>query len=272
MRTLCPIFFIILVSASCFGRSGNGEISSYHSGFEEQTMEAYLDNKTIHPLLLLLSADQEADLASFEEANSQINELSQWFRADYEVSGKENKCLKKLFTRVHDRVFKEYELYSPIENIFKSGSYNCVSGSGYFAYLLSNLGYKTSIWETPHHVYVIFYNSKGERIMIESTDAAFGFISSEKRISELEKMYSAFDGTWGIEQAQLGGVSDLFENTGLEYRNEISFVELHGLQYLNMAVTTFMSGDHKEAFLLLSKADIFYPSPRTAALLGLFDH
>ncbi len=230
-----------------------------------------MDNKTVHPLILLLTPAESADLETFKQATFQIQSLKAWFRSEIERTGKEELALKRLFKKIQKEVFQEYEIYAPFYEVIKKGKYNCVTGTAYFSYLLNELGYQTEIWETPFHVYLTTRNSKGERILIESTDPDFGFVRSRARIEELEALYSRFDGNWGLEHAQVGEIQTEVEKENGEYRKKISLVELNGLQYLNMGVTALENGQTKRAYSYLSKADFFYPSPRTKTLLSLFE-
>ena len=243
----------------------------YHSEFEKQTLEAFMDNKTIHPLILLLTPGETADLHSFQKANHHFSQLRSWYKSEMGRTGNEDLVLKKLFRKVHRDVFHEYELYSPFDGIIQDGKYNCVSGTAFFAYLLNGLGYKPEIWETPYHVYLTIKNSAGDKILIESTDPVFGFVRSKSRIEELEAIYSKFEGDWSEDHARVGS-PDLSSDDHSFYKEQISLFELNGLQYLNMGVIAIEEGNMPKAFSYISKADFFYPSPRTKALLRLFDH
>lgn len=269
-RWVTILITIILPLKAIAGGKNNNPF--YHSPLEQQSIEAFMDNKTVHPLLLLLAADENSDMETFIEAEKQIADLSLWFYKERDESGKETKALKKLFRKIHKEVFLEYELYTPLGDVFEHGIYNCVSGTAYYSYLLVKMGYQPEIWETPFHVYLSFLNHSGERIMIETTDPDFGFITSKSRMAELESLYSQFDGNWGIEHAKIGNIRNEKQDASSSFKRRINFLELNGLQYLNRGITSMLTGEMEDSYSDLSKADFFYPSPRTKALMSLFDH
>ncbi len=263
---------LLLFLASMVVQAGTNTGSVYHSDFEERTIEAYMNKGTVHPFILMLSADSRADIEGFQNGLEQIESYSSWFKENLEKTNNEVKSLKKLFTRVHTRSFQTYELHTSMSDLINNKVYNCVTGSGYFAYLLKNLGYEPQIWETPYHVYLSFKDSQGQRIMIETTDRAFGFITSETKMKELEAHYSSFEGSWGIQYAGAVNADTKSQQSEKSYLKSISFIQLHALQYLNQGVTSFENGELDQAYLHFQKAHLFYPSPRTESILELFDH
>ena len=174
--------------------------------------------------------------------------------------------MKKVFRDTQKENFKRYKLYESLGNLIKDGNYNCISGTAYYAVLFRELGFKTFIFETPYHTFLEIENTEGERILIESTDRAFGVIDKLKKIESSRDEYAFGDA--GFIPKGLGSTGSMPDQKHLV---EIDIMQLAALQYYNSAVVEFNEGRFEEASVLLKKGSLLYPSSRIILLQMLSD-
>jgi len=199
-----------------------------------------LDSNSLHTSLAFwLSFNPDMDSTQKMEIQQQVTDFCDLLVLKRTKFKTEENFLWYAFNRVHHDFLQCYEVNTPFYKIFKSKSYNCVTGSAFFALVFKQLGYIISIRETASHAYLVIQLEKG-RIMIESTDPQNGFITNQKII-------------WKKEKA-------LAENANRALIHEISLMNLCGLQFYNQAVKLFYSKHYSEANMLLEKGMAFYPA------------
>src|ERR1041385_7450836 len=60
----------------------------------------------------------------------------------------EFKLVRSLFNKAHRDYLKNYVAYSQVDDIFKEGNYDCLSGTYFFAHVLDELNIPYKIFET----------------------------------------------------------------------------------------------------------------------------
>ncbi len=236
-------------------------VSDFHSDFERKTFEQFKQNKLIEPSSLLIAADSKNGLNEYRDFSFLLKNIqlelnaSKMERMDFE------KKLKYIFKTTQKKYFKRYQLYDSYTNLLEKGHYNCISGTAFYALLLTEMGYNIHIYETPFHAYLEVESENGDFILIESTDAAFGVVDKMKNVQSRREEYA--QGQSEFVATGLGNVSD---NPVEIFTNEINLYNLAGLQYYNMAVLAFNDGEFEKASGLLKKAAYLYPSSRIIML------
>ncbi|QNL21689.1 hypothetical protein HZR84_06980 [Hyphobacterium sp. CCMP332] len=236
-------------------------VSDFHSDFEKKTFEQLKQNKLVDPSSFLIAAESKNGLNEYRDFSLLLKSIplelntSKMDRMDFE------KKLKYIFKTTQKKYFNSYQLYESYSDLLEKGDYNCISGTAFYALLLSEMGYKIHIYETPFHAYLEVENENGEFILIESTDAAFGVVDKMKNVKSRREEYAQ-----GQSEFVARGLGNASENPEEIFTNEINLFNLAGLQYYNLAVLAFNEGEFEKASKLLKKAAYLYPSSRIIML------
>lgn len=158
--------------------------------------------------------------------------------------------LKRAFRESHYRYLKHYKAYAEIEDVFKTGDFDCLSGTLFFSKLLDNLGFEYKIFETNYHIFLIAKTSKGP-VLIETTDKQNGIVTDNQDIEERLSRY----------QSSISQPSSLYLSQ-LDIFNQVTPLQMEGLVLFNRAVCSFRQKDFLATYNLLEKSKTIYDSPR----------
>src|ERR1041385_1042879 len=93
------------------------------------------------------------------------------------------KLVRTLFNKAHKNYLKNYVAYSQVDDIFKDGNYDCLSGTYFFARALDELNISYKIFETNYHIFLTVQTERGE-VLMESTDRFNGLVQNQKAVKE----------------------------------------------------------------------------------------
>jgi tetratricopeptide (TPR) repeat protein len=177
----------------------------------------------------------------------------------------EAKKIKTIYSQTHDRLLNKYELRNYFDEIFKNGSYNCVSATALYSLLFDDLQIPYTIKEAPTHVYLIAY-PQSQKILLETTDPRQGYMLFDDKF-KANFVSNLRSGKLISEQEfKSAGTATLFDKYYFSEEN-ISIKELLGIQYMNDAIYKLHDNQLEEAFVQLEKAYLFYPCQKAAYLL-----
>ncbi|MFT6037097.1 MAG: tetratricopeptide (TPR) repeat protein [Marivirga sp.] len=177
--------------------------------------------------------------------------------------------LEHLFYKTHRKFLKQYRKHSALQELFKEGVYDCVSGSLLYASLLDHFDIAYDIVETDFHVFIIAYSTTGEEYILEATDPLYGFIKNERDIAEYKLKYQPRVGSFGLSSAIEIGDNTYFNGEENTIYNHINLSQLGGLQYYNKGIEALNGKNYEQAFDMLAKAHELYPSERITAILEI---
>lgn len=240
--------------------------SDFHSEFERKAFEQLLKNKPIDPASFLVSADKNNNFVQYGEMAMLIKTIPSRFTSSKYANMEFEKKLKSIFKFTQRQYFKRYRQYHSYSDLIENGSFNCISGTAFYALLLKEMGYNVHIYETPHHAYLEVEKENGNNVLIESTDAAFGVVDKMKKVEARRVEYAQ-----GESEFIAKGFGNAKHNPEEIFTNEINLLQLAGLQYYNQAVVAFNIGEFETASTLLKKAAFLYPSSRIIMLQLLSD-
>ncbi len=252
-------YLAFFIAAPVFGQFFNKE--DFHSDLERKAFELLLAKKPIDPFLFFITSNEKNTLVDYQNFAIDMKALPMELHNEKFEKLNENKKLKKIFRKTQKEFFNSYSLYQNYDQLINEGVFNCITGTAFYALLFKEMGYDYRIYETPFHTFLEIDNSDNQKILIESTDPAFGFIDDPDRI-ELRKKDYAYNGD--INGFQNYG-SDKLEDVEF-FMNEITMQQLAGLQYYNLAVVKFNEGNYDSASKMLKKASYLYPSSRIILL------
>ncbi len=190
----------------------------------------------------------------------QLDEIIHTLPSKEQKDSKEKKRIKKIYNIIHDRFFVKYNLEAVFTDIFKNGTYNCVSASALYSYVFDELNIPYQVKELPSHVFLIAY-PETLKIYLETTaPGAYGFYSPSK--SQIEKIVNELIELKLVanHEVQAKGYSKVYQDYffGNKYLNKSSLI---GMQYFNECMKRMADENYDKALYSISKSMIFYKSP-----------
>jgi tetratricopeptide (TPR) repeat protein len=261
------LILIVLVNAG-FSQS---EIVKYDevtfdSELEKSVLDAHFLRKEAKPFSLFMANGKLLSEKSVKDSESRFYGHLESLKSEKMNAKRNDKKIKQVYESIHNTFLVKYEVENMFENIFHNGYYNCVSASALYALTFEELGIPFSLKEKPTHVYLIAYPD-AERILIETTTPNAGynvlpaaFKQAFVKTMKDQKLITA-------QEYSNRSTDELFDKFFFENQEDITVLELVGLQYYNDAV--FLMGKQKnlEAFHQLEKAYLFYPSEKIHYLM-----
>lgn len=187
----------------------------------------------------------------------------------------EKNKLKFIFDDIHNNYLKQYKNIATINDIFSTGTFNCVSASILYASIFNKLKIPYALKETPTHVYIIAYPNT-LNIIVESTDVKglivefdenqkkqiINDLLEKKLISQDSLNILGFEKTFekfmlsdkNIDSTQ--AIGDMYYNdyiTKTEMGNKISALE-------SMYKSYFLNKSDKNKYILLNAYEQLFQS------------
>jgi tetratricopeptide (TPR) repeat protein len=238
---------------------------SFHSEFEKNAFGKSALSTNDRILSLFLAGQSSMNTQNFAKNKAALQSLIQELELKKSQAKTEEKAMKILFTHVHQKLLRKYEEVATLNQIFDSGTYNCVSATALYALVFDQLGIPYSIKEKPTHVYPVAYPNT-HRIIVESTSPEQGYFLPTHTFKEHFIKYLVSNKLISQQEYQEKGTEKLFDQYFLS-DSGISLEQLAALQYYNHGVQLFMKEDATNACSYLQKAYYLYPSPRVRFVL-----
>ncbi|WP_339923898.1 hypothetical protein [uncultured Cyclobacterium sp.] len=212
-----------------------------------------------HAYLSTISTPAEPStlLKSWRMESEDFTTLHEQLNKDFSKLGRTKKMVKNIFYRSHQRIFRNYEQFSMVQDTFTSGAYDCVSGSLILSGLLEYFGFEFDIIETTYHVF-LKVEVANEEVILEVTDPLSGFILEDDALKTyMAKFYTGENITspWGV----LASIEE--PNTPAIFR-KIDLQSLVGLQYFNQAINHYNNDNELLAYQFSVSALKMYKSER----------
>jgi hypothetical protein len=175
-KILSLILFLAVLTTAFTQKTISFDELHFHSDFEE---EAFKNLETSSNFDLIFAVNSNI---TKEKTNAYKKQLANFFQV-LEKKKVRKKKLKKaakiIFETTHEYFFKKYEEYAEFHQIFKDGTFNCVTASAIYALTLEHFDIPYEIRELPTHVYIVAA-PKTEHIILESTDPIDGLYTIDK--------------------------------------------------------------------------------------------
>lgn len=178
---------------------------------------------------------------------------------------KKVKVLKKIFAAIHDEFLVKYDIQAQFYDLFRTGTYNCVTSTALYSFILQRMDVVCRIKELPTHVYLTV-EADGKVMDVETTMpqnlVPISYKQKEAYITELLNAKI-------ITQAELNekGWDQLFDEYYYK-NNTISILQLSGLSYMNYAVLETQKLDLMKSLDILRISRNLYPRNATNALIA----
>ncbi len=172
--------------------------------------------------------------------------------AERKTMGKKLEYLQKV---LHEKYLLKYQFIVDFPTLIDSGTYNCVTGTALYAFVLEKLGIEFQVYERPNHVYL---TAGTEATIIESTDPKKGvFMPSDRLQKAIARSLIASDLASEQEIAEKSA-SSLFLDVYLK-DEKITIQQLAGLHYKNDALLALEAGEWARARQQSLKSLFLYP-------------
>jgi hypothetical protein len=232
--TLCLVTLFLL-----HGQPANSQASSGQFLAKQMTLEPGPGGDfSLRILLATTPADRSAEEESFfKKLENLAGKLKRGGkRTDH------GRILKEVFNQGRRQFLHSYDKnYPHFSSLFTDGSYNCLTGTAMYTWVLERLGYQVQIHETAFHAYLTLCVDNVV-YLFDATDAENGFVVGAAAAGKRELWYTG---------NELG--------KGVNFRRSISLRQLCGLQYYNQGVVAFNNRDYNRSLNYLQVAQQLYP-------------
>lgn len=231
----------------------------YRSPYEARILNSEEAEADFLALFLAVNSDS----ASYLKYSSSLAHFLSSLDPKVEIAKGGKRKAKVIFKEVHDYFFRQYQENVLFERIFDVGTYNCLTASMLYSLVLDRYGIPFEVKEKPTHVYLVAYPGS-DNILFETTSPKGFFVLDEKAKREYVAGLVAMKLTTQEYVNSIGAANAFNE---FYYSNQnISLRQLAGLQYFNLAVESYESGDKDDAIMNAMKATLLYPCTKNMFL------
>lgn len=158
-------------------------------------------------------------------------------------------------------LLRTYRADARFEEMFTTGTYNCVTATALYAMTFSRLGISYEVKELPTHVFLIV-SPKKQPIVLETTDEQGGvYLPMPYSAKHAYVNYLYEHGRIREEDYQKLGVQALFDKYFFTQK-KITTIELIGIYHSNLGTYAYEAGQYRVAALAYQQALALYPGER----------
>jgi len=235
-------FILIIGGANSFGQIDLPANRSMAGPSERILLQRASNGDLVDPFIMHAMVNSHIDSNRISGFKDDVSAYIERITRRYDREEHLPQLLANVFYKVHQKYLKNYNSYVTFGDLITDGSYDCLTGTILYAWIMNELGYKNEVIVTSHHTYLMVHTPK-EIIMLESTDALNGYIDDAGEIAERLAEIR-------VEEAAY---------VALGARNiTVGFRDLIGLQYYNAAVNAYNQQDFVQSVDQLEKGAIFY--------------
>jgi len=258
-------YLVLLAIFSCcipsfFSQTESSFLIHYDTDYEAQVLQ---DKNTTH-LERLMALGPKASLERTAAAKKEFDAFISEIKSSKLLNKPEAKLMKELHALVHKRFLTRYQFVVPFHEIFKNGTYNCVTASALFALVLEELDIPYNIQEQPTHVYIMAYpDTKAISVEMTAVKDAY-YLTARKDVSNAVNALLELQLT-DREEIQMKGevyVYNAFYNTN----DVVDLGELTGIQYMNESISAVNDQRFADALSAICKAEMMYDVKKTQLL------
>ncbi len=230
--------------------------------FEFQRFKNYLveKNSDIINLSIALAGNESENLIHSSKFKNDL----EFIKEKTSKMNEKNK-LKFIFNHIHSNYLKQYKLIANVNEIFTSGTFNCVSASLVYAAVFNKLKIPFNLKETPTHVYIVAF-PKTLNIIVESTDVKGLILQYDEKQKQLIVNDLVDKKLISIDSLNYYGTNKMFEM--FMYSDKvIDTTQAIGDLYYNDFITKSEVNNTKQALNSMYKAYLLNPSEKFKYML-----
>lgn len=236
----------------------------FQSELEKQSFYELLnENKSAFELLMSINDTKSADSIAIDK--NAFNKKVEKLKRIPVPRKKKSKYLKDLFLDIHKQFLTNYDSGNHFANIFRNGTYNCVTACSLYSLIFKEMAISFFIKKSPTHVFLTV-NFDDEKILLETTNPVGGFYDLTKDyksnlIDLLNERNLVSDSIY-----QSHSTEELFD-LYYDSKDTLNLKELVALQYSNDAIYYIKEMEFEKSILPLKKSYLLYESENTRSTL-----
>lgn len=237
---------------------------SFTSSYEEDIFIRLKAGEEVALLDLYLAVNIHS-----EEEAERFKKKYRALRSSFEREGvdgmKDKKKIKAIYEDTHDALMIRYSEEALFPDLFREGSFNCVSGSMVYSLLFEEFGIPYQIQKGMNHVYLLAY-PQTQTMLVETTDSEKGLIKLDQ--SDKEKYLEQLARGKMITPQESAGnsVTSMFLQYAFE-KTQIDAYELASYQYSNQGIFYYNDRKLDKAYRCFEKAQYLKPNEVYAQML-----
>lgn len=250
MGTKAWVFILAWVSLRSFGSPVDSSL--FYNSFERNAFEKLVNGDSVREFDFFLAVD-------FFEPQLRIQgKIDKYARSLQARISKMNdrKKLRTVFNAVHNDWLKIYQEEAYFGQIFEDGTFNCVTSTALYAFILDQLQIPYQIVKLPNHVYLVA--DPGDHGMLyESTNPMQGAISFDDGFKSDFVSFLLRNKRISEEEARSLSMQELFSVYFINHQ-PVSLLQLAGIQYYNKGVVQYNQGFYTKSFKSFEKASLLF--------------
>ena len=256
-RIITCLTLIIFYSIKVNGQDLKSEIKvsfddlTFVSDFEKEAFSK-VKSYGYSPLNLFLSVDSTVNEEKAKRIQHSIDSIAEIFSEVVENKKSKKKALEGIYDLGYSEYLKKYKLISYFNEIHDKKTFNCVTGTAFYALILKKLNIDYVIKEVPSHVFLVA-DPYGENIIFESTAKSEGFVETNSK--NKNELYDYLYSTSIIDYTEYSnhGYSEILSQL-IQKEHNLTLLNLASLQYLNKGIELFEMKSYESAFSEFQKA------------------
>lgn len=212
---------ILLFSLPVFGQMNVPSNTVIQSDLEKTVLLTISENEVVDPFLLQVSVNHDTSV-SLNQYERIFNEYVDYLREKRVKGNSGDDFFSMVYYKTHKKFLKKYLPYSSFGELLKTGSYDCLSATIFYALILNKLEIPFDVVETEYHIYLLIYENN-RQYMFETTDPVYGFVNDpeviKQRIEEINTQNDALATSYLTLQEEARFITDFHQLAGLQYYN-----------------------------------------------------
>ncbi|PKP30396.1 MAG: hypothetical protein CVT99_13815 [Bacteroidetes bacterium HGW-Bacteroidetes-16] len=262
------LLFILLIAFGTISRA-DSLVSindlNFHSAFERKTFTAVLNDQSDDYFALFLCADSAINESDYQAYKQKLGKVIEEYEQPSYQKLKSPKFIKQIYKNTHTTFLDKYEELTTFAQIFKTGVYQCVSGSMLYASVFDALGIPYIINELPAHVFLSAY-PETYRITVETTNPTMGVVIYDQHFKANFVTYLKENKLISSTEQDTSNLDGLFYKYYMKPET-IDRKQLAGLQYYNLAISELQNQNFVQAFHFVEKGYVLHPGKKYAFFL-----
>lgn len=258
---------ILFLSGISYASGGNEiiyfEDLEFNSEFERKTFEDIEHGKE-NLFRLFAAIDPDVTESIYEEFEKDLSTTYHAINTRKFSRARPEKKIEYLYGYVNEKVLNKYQEKILFPHLFVNGTFNCLTASAYYGFLMDSLNISFDFRETTSHVHPVAF-PENEQIKIETTNRIAGIEYYDEKLKTKFVNYLVNAGIITKEEYYKNSVESLF-NLYFFPESSIGLKELAGLHYMNDALYKFHVSMFEDAFIQIKKAYYLYSSERMLAI------
>ncbi len=258
MNLLSNILSAVFFLSFSITLAQNNKDTSILNQSEKKYFNLSTDSIDIVPLLLAIDTTIDID-HYIKRVDFEIKEITDYFETKQLHKKSRKKQIRELNKLVYNKLFKKYDENTFFSHIFQNGTFNCVTGTAFYALILDRLGIPYEIQETITHVYLIAF-PHSDKIYLETTNGSSGNISLDYNFKKRYVEFLENNKLISEEDFSNHNLEEVFDKYYFKGENKINLLQLAGLQYFNNGIEAINNSNWDKAVINLEKHNALYPS------------